>query len=300
MAGIKGGGVSGIYIAYTRLVGIEVLTVTSVCRRVCTFCFVLVRFICQDSTLFSMSDAGSDHEQRTNSADGPDTDLTTDGAISLFTSALNNALEKQKATLIEHFETRFAKCNKATGVEATEFTFRKEGNKIQHSFNSERLDKLLCIENCLKFNNLSGASEIIAEEKEVIRKRNKILKIADKHGWDTVREYLDSPLADNKDDASDLRAAISRAARKRNAKPYNRPDVQSTGDGRGKFNPRSFFRGLSQVSGGGFTNGNSKQDVSKCFYCNQPGHFARTCPLRGAPTATVSAPKIQDAGKSTQ
>jgi hypothetical protein len=45
---------------------------------------------------------------------------------------------------------------------------------------------------------------------------------------------LDSPLADDKEDASDLRAAISRANRKRSTpKPYNRPDnqyVASTGD----------------------------------------------------------------------
>jgi hypothetical protein len=37
--------------------------------------------------------------------------------------------------------------------------------------------------------------DIITEEKGIITKRNKILKIADKYGWDTVKEYLDSPLA---------------------------------------------------------------------------------------------------------
>jgi hypothetical protein len=47
----------------------------------------------------------------------------------------------------------------------------------------------------------------------ILRKRNRILKIADKHGWGTVQEYLDSPLADDKDDAANLRTAIARAAR---------------------------------------------------------------------------------------
>jgi len=43
-----------------------------------------------------MTDLGSDHEQNSSISNGPaaDTDLTTDGAISLFTSALNSALEK--------------------------------------------------------------------------------------------------------------------------------------------------------------------------------------------------------------
>jgi hypothetical protein len=42
-----------------------------------------------------------------------------------------------------------------------------------------------------------------------------VLKIADRHGWDTVNEYLDDPLADNSEDASKLREAIVRAGRKR-------------------------------------------------------------------------------------
>lgn len=196
--------------------------------------------------------------------------------------------------MIEHFERRFEKIKKATGVDASDFTFKSEGIKIQHSFNSERLEKLSNIERSIKLNKFSDALDIITEGKVVNTTRNKIQKIADKHGWDTVKEYLDSPLADNKDDASDLSAAISRAARKRYSKPYNRPEDQLSGTGRGKFNPRSFFRGFSQVSRGSATNGNNGQEVQKCFYCNQPGHFARSCPLRGNPTATVGAPKIQD------
>ena len=81
-----------------------------------------------------MSEVESDHEPN-KSAGGED--LTTDGAISLFTSALNNALDRQKATLIEHFEKNFPKTDKASGVGSSEFTFKKEGHKVQHSFNSE-------------------------------------------------------------------------------------------------------------------------------------------------------------------
>ena len=156
-----------------------------------------------------MSESGDDRESRDDQGTSNSTELTTDAAISLFTSALNGALEKQKANLIEHFEARLDKTNKATGVDPTDYSFKKEGHKIQHAFNSERLDKLSSIEKCLKFQKLTEATEIISSEKEVLKKRNKILKIADKHGWDTVREYLDSPLADNKEDASDLRAAIT-------------------------------------------------------------------------------------------
>jgi hypothetical protein len=40
------------------------------------------------------------------------------------------------------------------------------------------------------------------------RQRNKILKIADRHGWDTANEYLDDPLADNNEDTFKLRGEV--------------------------------------------------------------------------------------------
>ena len=48
--------------------------------------------------LLSMDDPGSEHENNSSVSNGPaaDTDLTTDGAVSLFMSALISALEKQK------------------------------------------------------------------------------------------------------------------------------------------------------------------------------------------------------------
>ena len=96
-----------------------------------------------------MSEVETDHESdRINNTGGTDNDLTTDDAISLFTSALNNALEdRQKAILIEHFENSLVKNEKATGVDTAEFSFKRDGNKIQYSFNLERLEKLSRIEN---------------------------------------------------------------------------------------------------------------------------------------------------------
>ena len=233
-----------------------------------------------------MSEVETDHESdRINNTGGTDNDLTTYGTISLFTSALSNTLDREKATLIEHFENSLVKNEKATGVDTTEFSLKHEDNKIQYSFNLERLEKIFRIENNI-----------------ILRKGNTILKIADRHGWDTVKEYLDSSLADDKEDASDLRAAISRANRKRSTpKPYNRPDNQygsvNMGSGSAKFNPRSFCCGFS---GTGFNSETSSvQTIGRCFYCNQQGYVARICPHKGIPTATATAPKTQN-GRKTQ
>jgi hypothetical protein len=112
-----------------------------------------------------MSEVETDHESdRINNTGGTDNDLTTDGAISLFTSALNNALDREKATLIEHFENSLVKNEKATRVDTAEFSFKHEGNKIQYSFNLERLEKLSRIENNKKLNKLNAVYAILTEE----------------------------------------------------------------------------------------------------------------------------------------
>ena len=60
--------------------------------------------------------------------------------------------------------------------------------------------------------------------------RNKIIQIADRHGWDEVKEYSIPPLADDNEDAVKLRAAINMATRK-HAKPYERSNSTFTTGG---------------------------------------------------------------------
>jgi hypothetical protein len=60
----------------------------------------------------------------------------------------------------------------------------------------------------------------IKSEISQIGQRNKIIKIADRHGWDVVKEYPIHPLADDNDDAVKFRATFNRANRRR-PKPYD-------------------------------------------------------------------------------
>jgi hypothetical protein len=43
--------------------------------------------------------------------------------------------------------------------------------------------------------------DIIKSEISQIGQRNKIIKIADRHGWDVVKEYTIHPLVEDNDDA---------------------------------------------------------------------------------------------------
>jgi hypothetical protein len=90
----------------------------------------------------------------------------------------------------------------------------------------------------MQYNRWEDAEVAIRSELEEIQQRNKLIKIADRHGWNTVREYTLHPLDDNNEDAAKIRSAIARASRKRwSAKPYKRrspPISTATGSGRGQ------------------------------------------------------------------
>jgi hypothetical protein len=53
----------------------------------------------------------------------------------------------------------------------------------------------------LQSRKYDSAEDAIKSEISQIGQRNKIIKIADRHGWDVVKEYTIHPLADENDDA---------------------------------------------------------------------------------------------------
>ncbi|KAK3105906.1 hypothetical protein FSP39_008353 [Pinctada imbricata] len=223
-----------------------------------------------------------------------------------FSTSLNNALERQKATIGNAISEQFAKSSEAVESsrhvgEQVPFDFKHEGHKIQHSFNQERIEKLSEIEALIKGGEISSALTILSDQKVALQQRNKIIKVADRHGWDTVHEYLDDPLADDSTDAAKLRYAVGRAARKRSQR--SRPYDKRRGN---PFSANDFFRGFGRSYGtqgfprpmqfqGGMTfgprfNASNMQfpQNQSCFYCKQSSHFIRDCPfIKARPIPTM-------------
>lgn len=121
-----------------------------------------------------------------------------------------------------------------------------------------------------------------------------------------MNEYLDDPLADNNDDAINLRGAVNRAVRKRHnrGKPYS-----YTGQARRQnaFSANDFFCGFSQTFAPGvfktfkpsdYASGQQAFYDRTCFFCRQTEHYVRDCPFaRGqqvpAPTLTLRSHRPQ-------
>lgn len=241
--------------------------------------------------------------------------LSNDDAVSLFNSSLRKALQQQNEVIVSSIvkqlksqpsENRANTCEEhEDSAKGGQFDFKHEGHRIQHSFNAEILERLSELKNLIAHNDLGKAEAIIDKEIAEFRQRNKILKIADRHGWDTVNEYLDDPLADNNDDAIKLRGAVNRAVRKRNyrGKPYS-----YTGQARRQnaFSANDFFRGFGQTFAPGvfktikpsdYATGQQAFYDRKCFFCRQSGHYVRDCPF--ARGQQVPAPNVNPAVAST-
>ena len=94
--------------------------------------------------------------------------------------------------------------------------FKKAGNEIQYLFNQELEGK---IEDCIEFiehENKVSATKSLKDCLQLIRKRQKLIKIADKSefGWLAAREYDEDEIASNSDDDKRLKKAEKSAMTK--------------------------------------------------------------------------------------
>ena len=99
-------------------------------------------------------------------------------------------------------------------------TWKYEGNKVQYLLNSGFLEDLAQAVWAIDNINVEHARETISELVEKVKRRNKLIKIADtsEGGWKTVRQNDSNPVASDSDDESKINNAENRALRKRKSK----------------------------------------------------------------------------------
>ena len=196
--------------------------------------------------------------------------------------------------------------------------WKYQGNKIQFDFNNE-IDEvgkqaLWAIEH----GKLDYTKELLQELCEKLRKRNKLIRIADSSagGWDTVRLYEANPIASDSEDESKIYKAENRALKRKRSnsrgkastvtsgsrssdsvsvppsKPWGAPGYSQRSSTQSTFPGVQLFRGpygtppLFPAFGLG---------TGPCFACGEYNHIRRQCPHvnRGA-----GAVKVQSTSKA--
>ena len=92
--------------------------------------------------------------------------------------------------------------------------WKYQGNKIQFDFNNEVGKQALW---AIEHGKLDYAKELLQELCEKLRKRNKLIRIADSSagGWHTVRLYEANPIASDSEDESKIYKAENRALKRK-------------------------------------------------------------------------------------
>lgn len=116
----------------------------------------------------------------------------------------------------------------------------------------------------LNTENLDSAKEKISTGMELIKNRQKLIKIADSSegGWRVVAEYTSNPLADDSDDEKRIYKAQVRADSKIKKEKAKRklPPTRTT-----SYNiPVTAITNINRPG--------------KCYSCNETGHWRRECP----------------------
>ena len=178
--------------------------------------------------------------------------------------------------------------------------FKFEGSARQYEFNSSHIDEVSKARVFLEQKSIAAAEKILDQCEKALKERNKIIRIADKYGWDIVEEYVDDPLTDSTDDATKLRQAECRAKLKHNTRGGR--ITGTTLISRTKIIPTIirliFFVALAQhvkekhlephqetqpvtfIQRLSITEAKKAAGDNNCFYCNAEGHRAYQCPRK--------------------
>ena len=176
-------------------------------------------------------------EQGEGSEHNVDTAPATTAEIRQDTALIDQVFTMFKGYLTSQLEEKGNQHQNKATIEKQATEFKYKGNRTQFEFNAE-LDEILS--RILNSADEADKVRLLANEaKTTIKKRQKLIKMADKSkdGWLVVEEYESDDLASDTDDEKSLKKARSQAEKRRK--------VSSRGNDPKKFRSEDnrFFRG---------------------------------------------------------
>ena len=202
---------------------------------------------------------------------------------------LDHKLDKFKRELAEESSSQLQSAVKKAKL--SNVSFKKKGCEAQFHHNEDVQEKIEEALSSIDTGKLQKAQSSLEEGITIINKRQKIIKIADKNGWDTVNEYLSDDLASDSDDDKRLSKAIRQA-------DYKRRENERSRKKRGTNRFRSFRSssniintgsaasstsaavGFQYRQAGGSSRGHGGAATQTCWGCGQVGHIQYQCPQR--------------------
>lgn len=182
----------------------------------------------------------------------------------------------------------------------SDFSWKRQGNKIQFTFNSDLEDSLKQGIWAIQNGKTDYALELLSEALEKIKHRNKLIKVADSSegGWETVKQYISNPLASDSEDEKKLQKADFRAQKKRKSQvKVNRDKKIKTNVTPAETAPNPFFSSCvfpawSQGAYGFGPVNHSQSSIQQqgqgrsfrayrgcCFACGSFSHWRKDCPF---------------------
>ncbi|XP_053401634.1 uncharacterized protein LOC128546105 [Mercenaria mercenaria] len=188
------------------------------------------------------------------------------------------SLEEHKTSMLTDMEkmlekisgnSNFEQMNKISSILKGTQTFKRKSNEEQFKYNSKVSIALDEADHLIQSNKLQESRQKIAEAKEMISHRQKLIRLADSSelGWRVVNEYESNPLASDSDDEKRIYKAETRANKKLKAEKAKRT--------RGS---RSWpYRKPTTASAGNVQVSNATQQTPRrpglCFARGKPGHW---------------------------